>query len=214
MPIIQPDSTHRGVPGLHAPESILDDEDAPPSHAERRARLVHSDEARARRRRLGRIVGVVVAVAGAICVAAVARAITTDRGGPTLRPAVAAAMPTPAAQPNPLATTVTAALATPSAAAPAAAPSASAEAVTKPDPAAARDAKRKAQRALDSGKLALAIEAGERAVALDEADAESWLILGAAYQSRGNSAEARRCFSSCLRLGKRGPRGECAAMLR
>jgi Flp pilus assembly protein TadD len=208
---IQPDNTHRGVPGVLAPDSVLDD-DEPPSQAERRARLVLSDEARARRRHLGRYVGVVVAIALAICVAAVARAITADRTQAATRTATANASPTatatavaPAASPTPAGA---------SPAAPPAASSASADTTVTPDPKAALKAKHQSQRALDAGKLADAIESGEHAVALDPSDAESWLILGAAYQARGATADARRCFSSCMRLGKRGPRRECAAMLR
>jgi Flp pilus assembly protein TadD len=67
---------------------------------------------------------------------------------------------------------------------------------------------------LERGKLADAIEAGERSVALDPTDGEAWLILGAAYQQKGNSKEARRCYKACVEQGKRGPRGECGAMLR
>jgi Flp pilus assembly protein TadD len=98
----------------------------------------------------------------------------------------------------------------PANAAPADAPAAAAE----PDPAAARDAKQASQRALDRGNAKAAIEAGERSVHLDPTDAEAWLILGAAYQQRGAAGEARRCFTSCVREGKRGPRRECAALAR
>jgi Flp pilus assembly protein TadD len=47
-------------------------------------------------------------------------------------------------------------------------------------------------------------------VALDPSDAEAWLILGAAYQEKGDAANARRSFKSCLSEGKRGPKWECA----
>jgi tetratricopeptide (TPR) repeat protein len=67
---------------------------------------------------------------------------------------------------------------------------------------------------LERGKLAEAIEAGERSVALDPTDGEAWLLLGASYQEKGNRAEARRCYASCLKEGKRGPLGECRAMIR
>jgi hypothetical protein len=89
-----------------------------------------------------------------------------------------------------------------------------AEAPAEVDPVAARDAKRASQRALDRGDAKTSIEAGERSVALDPSDAEAWLILGAAYQTRGTYAEARRCFSSCVHVAKRGPRGECSALMR
>ena len=51
-------------------------------------------------------------------------------------------------------------------------------------------------------------------MALDPTDGEAWLLLGAAYQEKGLNAEARRAFTSCLKEGKRGPMGECRAMLR
>jgi Flp pilus assembly protein TadD len=51
-------------------------------------------------------------------------------------------------------------------------------------------------------------------VALDPTDAESWLILGAAYQQQGNDKDARRCFGACIQKANRGPKRECAAMLR
>jgi hypothetical protein len=82
------------------------------------------------------------------------------------------------------------------------------------DPHAALKAKQESQRALDLGKVALSIEAGERSVRLDASDAEAWLILGAAYMQHGGGAQARRSFTSCVQLAKRGPRNECAALLR
>jgi hypothetical protein len=82
------------------------------------------------------------------------------------------------------------------------------------DPHAALAAKQESQRALDLGKVALSIEAGERSVRLDATDAEAWLILGAAYLQHGGGAQARRSFTSCVQLAKRGPRNECAALLR
>lgn len=78
----------------------------------------------------------------------------------------------------------------------------------------ASEEKKDARRALERGKTADAIAAGERSVALDPTDGEAWLLLGAAYQEKGKNAEARRCFVSCLKEGKRGPLGECRAMVR
>lgn len=75
-------------------------------------------------------------------------------------------------------------------------------------------AKAIARRELEAGRTIAAISAGERSVALDPRDGEAWLILGAAYQEKGNMAEARRCYASCLREGRRGPIDECRAMLR
>ena len=70
---------------------------------------------------------------------------------------------------------------------------------------------------LEYGAFAKAVEAGERAVGLDSTDAEGWLLLGAAYQSLGRVADARRSFAACLEQGKKGPvrsLHECKAMLR
>jgi Flp pilus assembly protein TadD len=49
-------------------------------------------------------------------------------------------------------------------------------------------------------------------VALDPTDGEAWLILGAAYQEKGDMKNARRSYKACLEQGKRGPKYECAAM--
>jgi tetratricopeptide (TPR) repeat protein len=82
------------------------------------------------------------------------------------------------------------------------------------DPKAAKAKKLEAQALLDRGKLALAIEAGQEAVALDSDDAEAWLTLGAAQQAKGDSKNARDSFSRCTKESKRGPKHECFAMLR
>jgi Flp pilus assembly protein TadD len=79
---------------------------------------------------------------------------------------------------------------------------------------AAKQAKQEAEHALEKGRTTLAIEAGARAVALDPTDAEAWLILGAGYDQRGAYGEARRCFATCSHVATRGPRRECAALLR
>lgn len=95
----------------------------------------------------------------------------------------------------------------------ASAPASPDEPVT-PDPAEAKKEKHKSHIALEQGKTDESIQHGELAVKLDPTDGEAWLILGAAYQSKGNWTDARRCYRSCLTEGKRGPRGECSAMLR
>ena len=71
-----------------------------------------------------------------------------------------------------------------------------------------------AKRALEGRKLAVAIAAAERAVALDATDGEAWLLLGAAHQEKGDLASARRAYASCVKDAKKGPRHECAQMLR
>jgi tetratricopeptide (TPR) repeat protein len=78
----------------------------------------------------------------------------------------------------------------------------------------AKEEKVEARKALERGKAQLAIEAGERSVALDPTDGEAWLLLGAAYMDRGKPVEARKAFASCVKQGKKGPMGECSAMLR
>jgi hypothetical protein len=81
-------------------------------------------------------------------------------------------------------------------------------------PADARGAKRKAQRAIDHGDAVGAIEAAKQSLELDDSDAETWLILGAAYMQRGAHADARESFASCVRKATHGDKGECRALLR
>jgi tetratricopeptide (TPR) repeat protein len=83
-----------------------------------------------------------------------------------------------------------------------------------PDPGEALKQKRASRVALERGRTAASIEAGEHAVRLDPLDADAWLILGAAYQQKGDLAEARRCYKACVERGQRGDRRECIAMLR
>jgi hypothetical protein len=85
---------------------------------------------------------------------------------------------------------------------------------TADDKKSAAQEKRTAQSFLDQGAFAKAVAAGEHSVQLDPGDGEAWLLLGAAYQSMGKGAEARRTFTSCVAEGKRGPINECRAMLR
>jgi Flp pilus assembly protein TadD len=165
---------------------------------------------------------------------------STDSG--RARPvAMAAAAPPPAktaipATPLPTETAAAAAPATPppaetaaaaapataapaeTAAAPVAAPAETAAAAPAPteapelDPKAAAKEKNASRSLLERGKDADAIAAGERSVALDPTDGEAWLILGAAYQEKGDMKNARRSYKACLEQGKRGPKYECAAM--
>ncbi|MGA3123979.1 MAG: tetratricopeptide repeat protein [Polyangiaceae bacterium] len=72
----------------------------------------------------------------------------------------------------------------------------------------------RARGALERGRIAAAIAAGQTATAMDPGDAEAWLILGAAYQQKGDLRQARRCYEECVNKGQRGPKGECAALLR
>jgi len=82
------------------------------------------------------------------------------------------------------------------------------------DPRDALRLKKASQLALEHGRIATSIEAGENAVLLDPLDADAWLILGAAYQQKGDLGQARRCYKACVKRGQRGNRGECVAMLR
>jgi hypothetical protein len=93
---------------------------------------------------------------------------------------------------------------------PAASPSSDTE---TPHAKTAAQEKRDCQVLLDRGAFGKAIEAGVRSVGLDPTDGEAWLLLGAAYQSVGRTGDARRSFSACLKEGKKGPLGECKAML-
>jgi tetratricopeptide (TPR) repeat protein len=64
-----------------------------------------------------------------------------------------------------------------------------------------KEEKAKVKAALDKNKLADAIEAGERAVAIDETDSEAWLLLGAAYHAKGELKEAQRAYHACVDKG-------------
>jgi tetratricopeptide (TPR) repeat protein len=189
--------------------------------APRHAPAERSAAAHERRRRFMRVVAGVVALSGAIFVAGAVRVVAT-RAAPTNPPvqtrsrfvAVAHAVEPPAAlssraQPSSI---VESPSAEPAGRADAGPVGEATEAVAKTNPVAAREAKRTSQRALERGDVARSIQLGERSVALDPADAEAWLVLGAAYELRGAYAEARRCFAACVRLSTRGPRGECAAL--
>jgi hypothetical protein len=78
------------------------------------------------------------------------------------------------------------------------------------DPDAAKKEKRESQVALERFQLAKAIELGEASVAHDPSDAEAWLILGAAYQAKGDMKNARRVFNACVKEGTGNRRHECA----
>ena len=73
--------------------------------------------------------------------------------------------------------------------------------------------KQAAKAALERGSNSVAIQAGERSVALDPSDGEAWLVLGGAYQAMGNNAQAKRCYNACVSQGKKGPISDCKDML-
>jgi cytochrome c-type biogenesis protein CcmH/NrfG len=128
----------------------------------------------------------------------------------------AAAPPSPAPETAPQTAPSATAVETATAPAETAAASAAPPADTKDEPVTgdAKEEKSKARSFLEKRKIADAIEAGERSVKLDPSDGESWLLLGAAYQEKGNMVEARRAYASCVKEAKTGPRNECAKMLR
>jgi hypothetical protein len=156
-------------------------------------------------------------------------AAPTQSAAIVAEPAPASASPVESASAPPVAASVSVEQA-PSAAAPSAEPVASvsaepaATASAAPSVAApekppvgdgdAKEEKKNARQLLERRKLDDAVAAGERSVALDPTDGEAWLILGAAYQEKGNNVAARRAYASCVKEGKTGPRGECAKMLR
>jgi len=175
-----------------------------------------------RRAHLARYVKGAVGLAFFLCVAAVVKVAVlrghTDREttepSRILQPASVPGDPDPrsvTASPSPA--PVPSASAGPSAEAPAAEAEPDTEAAPH-DPAAAAQAKTAARKALEGARLNASIEAGERSVELDPTDGEAWLILGAAYQQKGAWKDARRCYKACVDQGNRGPRAECAAMLR
>lgn len=160
-----------------------------------------------RRRAFMRWVGVVVAVSLAVCVVAFTRVARVD----SVAPSSTRAAPSPVAH-APFLTTpplVPAPPIEPSVAVAPASPEAAAA-----DPRAAREARESARRALERGALERARAEGIRSIELDPTDAESWLVLGASEMEAGNHAEARATFLACTNLATRGPRGECAAMVR
>jgi tetratricopeptide (TPR) repeat protein len=187
--------------------------DAPPASPSRAARVRRPTD----RRPLGPIAVAILSAA-----AAVAAVFAASR--PLAHDAVSGVAASPASDPTPASVAATMAPAE-SAPSPTSPPAAGALGVAPADAgveAAAEDpaieeatqAKQAAERFLEKGATAQAIEQGERAVALDPADAEAWLILGAGYDQRGAYARARRCFATCSRVATRGPRRECAALLR
>lgn len=184
---------------------------------------------RARRARFAKYVKAAVGFSAVLCVAALVRvAVARGQAGATgasmaapegvAAVVVAASPPAPDPVAPPAAVEAVPVLA---AAAPVVdpAPPAAVVAEVAPSPTDAppktfAEEKKASRQALERGNAKVAIEAGERAVALDATDGDAWLVLGAAYQEKGNLVDARRCFMSCVKQGKKGTVSECAAMLR
>jgi hypothetical protein len=203
---------------------VTHDHDLEPEAPDPRLAMKMAPGVARRRAHLARYVKGAVAVASMLCVAAFLKAAVA-RGRTETREAreaprtttVISAAAAPAPAPEPAAAPAPAPAPAPEpAAAPAPAPTPSPASAPAPEPSAetAAQARAASQAALERGKVGVAIAAGERAVALDPTDGNAWLILGAAYQQKGAMKDARRCYKACVDEGKRGPRGECAAMLR
>jgi len=180
-----------------------------------------------RREHLVRLVAGAVVLSAVLCGAALMkRAVATEMGpeehpgAPGRASAVAAAVApvAPAVAPvAPIAPVASAASALPAGAVPAGATPAAlppAPPAAESGPSSALEERGASRDALEHGRIALSIEAGERSVALDPTDAEAWLVLGAAYQERGQLGEARRCYKTCLVKATWGPRTECRQLLR
>jgi hypothetical protein len=151
-----------------------------------------------RRAKLAKYVTWAVGVSAALCLIAVVRT-TFSSSSKTITSANAASVKTEMAvkapPPPPVAPAVKAA--EPAAAA-IAAPVEPVKAVITGD---VKEEKAKVKAALDKNKLADAIEAGERAVAIEETDSEAWLLLGAAYHAKGQLKDAQRAYHSCVEKG-------------
>jgi tetratricopeptide (TPR) repeat protein len=126
-----------------------------------------------------------------------------------LAPPPAQPIPDVAVAPQPSSTAIVVA---PASAAPAVASASAAPAVAAAPTAGAAKEREASRFALERGDLGTAVAAGERSVALDPSDGEAWLVLGAAYQARGELAQAKRCYRLCVEQGTRGPKAECRAM--
>lgn len=221
-----------GLRGLHPELDVFDDSDDP--RALERHRALMSPDAKRRRARFAKYVGGAVAASLVLCTAAVVKtSLAPGPGESSPSQDVASprqASPARAGSPVPEVAVVTAtsppsevaavALQAVPAVDPALKPAPSAVEGAAPTPSsvgaapAAGGAKeREASRfALERGDLGAAIAAGERSVALDSTDGEAWLVLGAAYQARGDLTQAKRCYRACVDQGRRGPKAECRAM--
>ena len=171
-----------------------------------------------RRQKLAGYVRVAVASAAVLCLAAVGR---NAMHNPTKATTPVQATHVEMSSPPPPAAVTEAPAPAPvevKAADPVAAPAASAIVAEDAKPAEvtgdAKEELKKSRTALERRKIPDAIEAGEKSVTLDPTDGEAWLILGAAYQEKGDLVNAHRCYASCIKEGKTGPRLECQKMLR
>jgi DNA-binding response OmpR family regulator len=84
---------------------------------------------------------------------------------------------------------------------------------TPSEPEAGGSLTKQAQRLLERGATARAIEVARKATAADPTNAEAWLTLGAAYDAAGNRPQARLAYKNCVDNGRGARVGECKALL-
>ena len=185
---------------------------APPS----RETLKMTPEAQARRAHLVKYVRWAMASAAAVCALAILVGVLRGKSTkPESAPAVAAQVQFAPPQPQLAAASVEVPPPPdPALMATEAVPEEKAAAPAPTSDKSALEEKRDAQRLLEKNKVKDAIAAAERSVAIDPTDAEAWLLLGAARFDAREFAGARRAYGDCAKQAKKGPIGECRALLR
>lgn len=140
------------------------------------------------RRGLAAIVIGAVALAGVLCVAALAKPHPASSPAPTV--VAAAAPPVVDDIPEPP-------------------PPVEAPVVQAPAPVPAKVLRESARASLVKHELPEAIAAAEDATTAAPEEAEGWLLLGAAQLEAGRATQAQETFRTCVRVAKTGPVGEC-----
>ncbi len=149
-----------------------------------------------------------------------ATAEATAAATPAVETAVASAAPSASASESASASASAEASASASASASAlasasASTSASAEAAPGPkknvSPEELKEMRKKADRLANNGDNKGAIDAAKAVLEADPTDALMYLYIGSAYMSLGKMKEAKEAFNECVRNGKGGHVGECAA---
>jgi hypothetical protein len=69
-----------------------------------------------------------------------------------------------------------------------------------------------AQRALERGQAARAIDLARRATQASPGNADAWLTLGAAYDAAGQSGAAKAAYRACVQNGRGPSVNECRAL--
>jgi hypothetical protein len=77
------------------------------------------------------------------------------------------------------------------------------------DPIKAAEARREARRLLEGGQIDPGVAAARNAIALDPANAESYVLLAAGLQDQGRWAESREVFSRCIHKSNNAINAEC-----